>query len=162
MAVFEANKLFDKEKTDKSLKSTVWETPENVFQTMNKEFNFTIDVCALPENSKCKRFFSPIENGLKQSWKNEICWCNPPYGKEVKDWVKKAYLESFNGAKTVLLIPVKSNTNWWHEFIIPFAEVRFVKGRIAFIKDGVQFKEALPFPLAFVIFNTKVKHDLFN
>ena len=155
MPVFDNRKLFDKEKVEKSLNSTVWGTPPEVFDPINNEFRFTIDVCAIAENSKCKRFFSPEENGLKQDWSNEVCWCNPPYGNEVPKWCKKALSESKRGATTVLLIPCKTNTNWWHELVIPFSEVRFLRGRVKFIQNGIQSTQALPWPLAFVIYRPK-------
>lgn len=153
MAVFDAEKLFSVDKVNKSLENIHWGTPKEVFSPINKEFNFTIDVCAVAENTKCKRFFSTQDDGLSQSWKNEICWCNPPYGKDVVKWCKKALSERINGATTVLLIPCKTNTNWWHDLVIPYAEVRFLRGRVAFIyPDGHQSKHSLPWPLAFVIY----------
>lgn len=155
MAVFDKEKIFDKEKVSKSLDSIVWETPPEVFNPINKELNFTLDVCAIAQNTKCERYFTPILDGLKQSWKDEICWCNPPYGNDVKKWCKKAIQESYNGATTVLLIPCKTNTNWWHDLVIPFAEIRFLRGRVKFIQDGKQFSQALPWPLAYVIYHAK-------
>jgi len=153
MAVFDNKKLFDEDKVSKSLESTVWGTPPEIFNPINKEFGFTLDVCAIAENAKAVRFFTPIDNGLKQPWDNEVCWCNPPYGKEVKDWCKKALVQSKKGTTTVLLIPCKTNTNWWHDTVIPFAEVRFLRGRVKFVyPDGQQSTQALPWPLAFVIY----------
>ena len=73
-----------------SSKSDEWETPQKFFNELNKEFNFELDVCALPENAKCKQYYSPEQDGLKQEWKG-VCWCNPPYGREIGKWVKKAY-----------------------------------------------------------------------
>lgn len=157
MAVFDKEKLFDAEKVAKSLESIVWGTPIDLFAPINKEFGFTLDVCAISENAKCERFFTPQDNGLAQSWENEVCWCNPPYGKDVVKWIKKALQESKRGATTVLLIPCKTNTNWWHDFVIPFAEIRFLRGRVAFVyPNGEQSKQALPWPLAFVIYRPNV------
>lgn len=156
MAVFDKDKLFDADKVSKSLESVVWGTPKEIFNPIDKEFGFTLDVCAIEANSKCSKFFSPEQNGLNQSWSNEVCWCNPPYGKEVVRWCKKALSESYNGATTVLLIPCKTNTNWWHDYVIPYAEVRFIRGRIAFLyPDGTQSKQQLPWPLAFVIYKPR-------
>ena len=97
MAVFDKEKLFDAEKVNKSLESIVWGTPIELFAPINKEFGFTLDVCAIAENAKCERFFTPQDDGLSQSWENEVCWCNPPYGKDVVKWCKKALQESERG-----------------------------------------------------------------
>ena len=156
MPVFDNDKLFDPVKVEKSLESTIWGTPKEVFDPINKEFLFTLDVCAIAENAKCDRFFSPADDGMRQSWEGETCWCNPPYGKDVVKWCKKALSESKRGATTVLLIPCKTNTNWWHDFVIPFAEVRFLRGRVAFLyPDGKQSTQQLPWPLAFVIYRPR-------
>ncbi len=153
MAVFDKGKLFDEDKVNKSLESTVWGTPPEIFDKINAEFKFTLDVCAIAENAKAVRFFTPIDNGLKQPWDNEVCWCNPPYGREVSNWCKKALEQSKKGTTTVLLIPCKTNTNWWHDIVIPNAEVRFLRGRVKFMyTDGKQSTQALPWPLAFVIY----------
>ena len=157
MAVFDKEKLFDAEKVNKSLESIVWGTPIELFDPIDKEFRFTLDVCAISENAKCERFFTPQDDGLAQSWENEVCWCNPPYGKDVVKWCKKALAESKRGATTVLLIPCKTNTNWWHDFVMPYAEIRFLRGRVAFVyPNGEQSKQALPWPLAFVIYRPNV------
>ena len=152
MAVFDGKKLYDKDKVKKSLESIIWETPKEIFDPINEELNFTLDVCAIAENTKCKKFFTPQMNGLKQEWGNEICWCNPPYGNTVSKWCKKALEEARKGATTALLIPCKTNTNWWHDFVIPFAEIRFLRGRVRFIQNGIQFTNAFPFPLAIIIY----------
>ena len=157
MAVFDNKKLFDKEKVSKSLDSTIWGTPPEIFEPINKEFGFTLDVCAIAENTKCEKYFTPEMDGLKQSWENEICWCNPPYGNAVPKWCKKAIAEAENGATTVLLIPCKTNTNWWHDLVIAKAEIRFLRGRVKFIQNGQQFTQALPWSLAFVIYRGKEK-----
>ena len=76
-----------------SSKTDLWSTPIDFFEMLNKEFRFTTDVCATPENAKCDRFYSPDQDGLLQSWRG-FCWMNPPYGSEIKKWVEKAYLSS--------------------------------------------------------------------
>lgn len=155
MAVFDKDKLFDKDKVSKSAASTVWETPPEVFDPVNDEFNFTLDVCATPQNAKCDRYLTEAKDGLLSSWDGEVCWCNPPYGKDVKKWCKKALDQSKKGTTTVLLIPCKTNTNWWHDLVIPFAEIRFLRGRVRFIQDGVQYDNAYVWSLAFVIYHGK-------
>lgn len=71
-----------------------WATPQTFFDELNKEFNFTLDPCATPQNAKCKRYFTKEINGLAQSWQGEIVFCNPPYGRDLKNWVEKAYNET--------------------------------------------------------------------
>ena len=126
-----------------SSKTDMWATPQGFFDELNKEFGFTIDVCAIPENAKCKRFFSPDVDGLKQEWIG-VCWCNPPYGKEIGKWVKKAH-DSI--CTTVALLPARTDTRWFHDYILGKAEIRFVRGRLKF--GGAS--TSAPFPSMVVI-----------
>jgi phage N-6-adenine-methyltransferase len=130
-----------------------WETPQDLFDKLNAEFGFTLDVCATAENAKCKRFFTPEDDGLKQSWAGEVCFCNPPYGKNIKDWADNAhYHANMSGATVVMLIPARTDSGWWHDHIIGSgAEVRFLKGRIKF--KGAKYNA--PFPSAVVVFRPK-------
>lgn len=80
-----------------SSKTNEWETPQDLFDKLDQEFNFTLDPCATDENAKCDRYYTIKEDGLKQSWKGETVFCNPPYGRQIKDWVKKCYTESLGG-----------------------------------------------------------------
>lgn len=122
-----------------------WETPESVFDPLNKEFEFTLDVCASNENKKCANFYSIQENGLIQEWKG-ICWMNPPFGSQGK-WVKKAYESSRNGATVVCLLPTRTNTEWFHNYCLR-GEIRFIRGRPKF-KGAIH---GLPQPLMIVVF----------
>jgi len=122
-----------------------WETPSSIFNPLNKEFNFDIDVCATSKNTKCSKFFSVEENGLEQAWKG-VCWMNPPFGEQSK-WVKKAYEESKNGNTIVCLLPARTNTHWWHNYCMK-GEIRFILGRPKFV--GAKY--GLPQPLAIVVF----------
>ena len=133
----------------------MWGTPQKFFDELNKEFNFEIDVCAVPENAKCKKFFSPEVDGLKQSWGGYTSvWCNPPYGKEMPKWIEKAHRTwKEHGNTIVMLIPARTDTKAFHEFIYHQAELRFVKGRLKF-NDG---KNPAPFPSMVVIFRGKEK-----
>jgi phage N-6-adenine-methyltransferase len=124
-----------------------WVTPSNLFQVLDDEFHFTLDVAASRDNAKCDKFFTVDDDGLKCDWGHEICWMNPPYNNK-KKWVIKAYNASLNGATVVCLIPARTNTNWWHDYCMK-GEVRFIRGRVKF--DGA--KHGLPQPLAFVIFS---------
>jgi phage N-6-adenine-methyltransferase len=110
-----------------------WATPSEIFGPLCDEFGFTLDVCATSENAKLIRFFSPEQNGLLQTWAPERCWMNPPYGREMDKWILKAYQESQNGALVVALVPSRTDTKWFHEYVLGKSEIRFVKGRIRFV-----------------------------
>lgn len=137
-----------------SSKSVTWETPQEFFDKLDTEFHFTLDAAALKENAKCKNYYTPEENGLKKEW-NGIVWCNPPYGrKETGLWVRKAYEEYMRGCKTiVMLLPARTDTKWFHEYIYGKAEIRFVKGRLKF--GGA--KDAAPFPSMVVVFQKEME-----
>src|SRR5439155_26774834 len=92
-----------------------WETPQPIFDKLNEEFGFTLDVCATTVNTKCPKFFTKETDGLSQDWSQDTCWMNPPYGREIGKWIKKAYEESQRGAVVVCLLPSRTDTKWWHE-----------------------------------------------
>lgn len=126
-----------------------WETPQKLFDELNKEFNFTIDAAADAENRKCERYYTKQENAPEKSWKNERVFLNPPYGRELPKWVKKAAEEAKNkNTIIVMLIPARTDTKWFHDYIYKKAEIRFIKGRLKFGDGG---KDA-PFPSMVVIF----------
>ncbi|MFD1705257.1 DNA N-6-adenine-methyltransferase [Siminovitchia sediminis] len=129
----------------------MWATPQDFFDKLNAEFNFELDVCATEDNAKCSKYYSPEEDGLQQEWKG-ICWMNPPYGRVIGDWVKKAYESSLKGATVVCLLPARTDTKWWHDYCMK-GEIRFVKGRLKFGES----KNSAPFPSAVVIFGDKAK-----
>ena len=131
-----------------SSKTPEWETPQDLFDQLNKEFNFDLDVCATKENAKCERYYTKDDNGLIQDWSGNV-WCNPPYGREIGKWVSKAYLESHKGV-IVMLVPARTDTRWFHDWIYKCrsCEVRFLKGRLKFGKS----KNSAPFPSMVVIF----------
>lgn len=124
----------------------LWETPQGFFDALNSEFGFTLDVCALPDNAKCAAFFTKEQDGLKQPWQG-VCWCNPPYGREIGKWVQKAYESSLEGATVVLLLPARTDTKWFHDYCVK-GDIRFIKGRLKF--EGSQ--NSAPFPSMVVIF----------
>ena len=140
--------------TDVMFSSTtdMWATPQNFFDELNREFNFSLDACALPSNAKCEKFFTPEQDGLSQNWEGNV-WCNPPYGRDVGNWVAKAYESAHSGTETVvvMLLPARTDTKWFHEYIYGKAEVRFVKGRLKF-GDGTN---SAPFPSMVVVFRPK-------
>ncbi|WP_244735698.1 phage N-6-adenine-methyltransferase [Lactococcus lactis] len=132
-----------------SSKTDLWSTPWNFFENLNDEFHFTLDPCSTHENAKCYKHFTIEEDGLLQDWGNEVVFCNPPYGRQIKDWVKKSYEESQKDNTTVvMLIPARTDTIYFHEYIYHRAEIRFIKGRLKF-GDA---KNAAPFPSMVVIF----------
>ena len=130
-----------------SSKTDLWETPQEFFDRLNDEFGFELDVCALPENAKCARYFTPEMDGLAQPW-NGVCWCNPPYGREIGSWVRRALLSSAAGNTVVMLLPARTDTRWFHDYIYGKAEIRFIRGRLKF--GGC--KNSAPFPSMLVIF----------
>lgn len=133
-----------------SSKTAEWETPQEFFDELNAEFNFTLDPCATPDNAKCKKYYTIKENGLKQNWEGETVFCNPPYGRAIKDWVKKCYEEAQKPNTTVvMLIPARTDTNYFHDYIYGKAkEIRFIRGRLKFGNA----KNAAPFPSMVVVF----------
>jgi phage N-6-adenine-methyltransferase len=130
-----------------SSKTDLWATPQDFFERLNGRFNFELDVCALPENAKCEKFYSPEQDGLKQQWSG-VCWMNPPYGREIGAWMKKAYESSLQGATVVCLVPSRTDTAWWHNYAVK-GEIEFIKGRLKFGGN----KNPAPFPSAVVVFS---------
>lgn len=124
----------------------LWETPRAFFEQLDAEFDFEIDVCALPSNAKCARYFTPEMNGLAQRWWG-MCWMNPPYGRQIGTWVRKAYEASLEGTTVVCLLPARTDTAWWHDYCMR-GEIRLVRGRLRF-GDA---RASAPFPSAVVIF----------
>lgn len=136
-----------------------WETPDDLFQQWNNIYNFDLDVCATKHNTKCKKFYSPKTNGLKQRWRGN-CWMNPPYGRELKKWVEKAHRSSMTGKCCVVcLIPARTDTKMFHDYIwdkelgrpYPGIQVHFLKGRVKF--KGAE--ASAPFPSMIVVFGEK-------
>ncbi len=126
-----------------------WETPDEIFEPLAKEFKIVLDVCATNENHKCATWFTKEQNGLLQDWSTfSACWMNPPFGNQSK-WVRKAYKESQKGTTVVCLLPCRTNTNWWHDYCMK-GEIRFIRGRPVF--KGAKY--GLPLPLAIVIFKS--------
>ena len=132
-----------------SSKTNEWSTPKAFFDKLNKEFNFTLDPCATSENAKCTKYFTVEDDGLKQDWSKDTVFMNPPYGREIKRWIKKAYEESQKGATIVCLIPSRTDTAYWHNYIFGKADdIRFIKGRLKFGGS----KNPAPFPSAIIIY----------
>lgn len=128
-----------------------YETPDYIYTPLDKEFGFTLDPCCTHKTAKTKRHFTPEENGLMQSWQNEIVFMNPPYG-DIKKWMAKAYTEALKGSEIVCLVPSRTSTAWWHDYAMQ-GEIRFIRGRIKFVDT----KHNAPFPSAIIIFRDKVQ-----
>lgn len=122
-----------------------WETPQWLFDILNDEFHFTVDVCALPDNTKCPVYFTPDDDGLEQEWTG-TCWMNPPYGREIKAWMEKATQSAQNGATVVCLVPARPDTEWWWENCIQH-EIRLIRGRLKWPDSDT----AAPFPSAVIV-----------
>lgn len=127
-----------------------WETPQWLYDQLHNEFNFVLDPCCDATNQKCKiGYWKGINDGLKESWhEHKSVFMNPPYGKEIGKWVKKAYEESQNQTTVVCLLPARTDTKWFHDYILGKSEIRFLKGRLKF--GGC--KNSAPFPSMIVVF----------
>ena len=131
-----------------SSQTDLWATPQAFFDTLNAEFHFDLDVCATPENAKCEQYYTKQQDGLAQKWLGTR-WMNPPYGREIWKWVKKAH-ESANSemATVVCLLPARTDTRWFHDYIYGKAEIRFVRGRLKFGDS----QNSAPFPSMIAVF----------
>ena len=127
-----------------------WETPQEIFSLCDAEFRFDLDVCAKACNAKCARYFTPEIDGLAQEWRGR-CWMNPPYGREIGRWMKKAWLSAQTTADVVVcLVPAMTDTAWWHEWAVR-GEIRFLRKRVRFVGA----KSSAPFPSALVVFRRR-------
>lgn len=140
-----------------------WGTPQNLFDTLNREFGFTLDPCADEDNHKCDKYYTVKQDGLAQDWSGETVFCNPPYSRKTKTdpgqmaWIKKCYEESLKGNTVVMLIPARTDTIMFHDYIIGKADIRFIKGRIKFEDKKGEKKEAAPFPSMIVVYDNRKK-----
>ena len=125
----------------------LWATPQDFFDKQNATYGFTLDVCATADNAKCARYFTEADDGLAQAWQG-VCWMNPPYGRTIGQWMKKAYESSQAGATVVCLVPARTDTRWWHDYAMK-GQIEFIRGRLKFGSA----KNSAPFPSALVIFN---------
>jgi phage N-6-adenine-methyltransferase len=129
-----------------------WATPQDFFDKLDKIYHFTLDPCASIDNFKCLKYYTIEDDGLKQDWRGETVFVNPPYGrKESGDWVKKCYEESLKPNTTVvMLLPARTDTRWFHNYCL--------KGRVEFIKGRLKFGNSptpAPFPSMVVVFGEK-------
>lgn len=130
----------------------LWATPQDFFDLCARRFGpFELDVCASPENAKCERYFTKDADGLAQDWTG-VCWMNPPYGREIGKWMRKAYESSLRGATVVCLVPARTDTAWWHDWAAR-GSVEFIRGRLKFGGSP----NSAPFPSALVVFRPKLE-----
>jgi phage N-6-adenine-methyltransferase len=147
-----------------SSKSAEWETPQDFFDRLNQTHDFTLDPCSTPENTKCVKHYTRVQDGLSRDWGGHNVFVNPPYGREMKKWVKKAFEESQKPDTTVvMLIPARTDTRYWHDYCMKADLIYFVKGRLHFknkvIADytGKTKTSPAPFPSAVIVFKGKAK-----
>jgi len=146
-----------------SSKSDEWETPQDLFDKLNKEFNFTLDPCATKDNHKCNKYYTIEDDGLSKDWSGETVFVNPPYGRSIGKWVKKCYEEYLKGTTVVMLIPSRTDTKWFHQYIYNKTEFRLLKGRLKFVnrlfpswnEEGNYKLSPAPFPSMIVIYKNK-------
>lgn len=148
-----------------SSKSNEWETPQDLFDKLNADYHFTLDPASTEENHKCDKYYTKENDGLSKDWRGEVVFCNPPYGKEIGVWVKKCYDESRRGVKIVLLVPSRTDTRWFHEYLYnrdgDGIRIEFLRGRLRFTNrtfpswrpDGNFEASPATFPSMLVYFN---------
>lgn len=137
-----------------SSKKMDWCTPQDFFDELNAEFHFVLDAAATEKTKKCKSCYTPETDGLSNSWDfGGAVFCNPPYGREIGKWVKKAYNEAQKAITVVLLIPSRTDTTYFHDYIYGRAEIRFVRGRLRFTDEDGNQADPAPFPSMVVIYN---------
>lgn len=140
-----------------SSKSNEWNTPQDLFNTLDDIFGFSLDPCSTRESAKCLKYFTEKDNGLTKSWEGETVFMNPPYGREIGKWMKKAYDESRKeGTVVVCLIPSRTDTKYWHDYAMKAESIYFVKGRLKFGRSPQESHTSkgapAPFPSAIVVF----------
>ena len=130
-----------------SRKTDEWETPKDLYQTLDAEFRFSLDPCSTDINAKCENHYTAKDDGLTKNWEGQRVFYNPPYSK-VKQWVHKCYEEAKKpGTVVVALLPSRTDTKWFHDYVLDKAEIRFIRGRLKF--SGAQYNA--PFPSMIVI-----------
>ena len=144
------------QKTMFSSSSGEWATPQDFFEKLNWRFGpFDLDPCATPYNTKCANFYTEVEDGLTKDWGGHIVFVNPPYGRGIEQWIVKGYQESQKqDTRVVMLIPARTDTKYWHDYVMKAKEIHFIKGRLTF-GDA---KNAAPFPSAVIVFENTSPH----
>ena len=134
-----------------SSRSCEWETPQDLFDELDREFHFTLDPCSTDDNAKCKKHYTKEQDGLLQDWTGETVFCNPPYGRDIAAWCKKCYQHYTSGGTAVMLVHARTDTAWFHDWVYGKAELRFIKGRVKF--GGSKYNA--PFPSMIAVYKSK-------
>ncbi|WP_084174987.1 phage N-6-adenine-methyltransferase [Afifella pfennigii] len=136
-----------------SSRTEEWETPPALFERLDRIFGFRLDACASPANRKCETWFSAADNALERSWaEHGRVWLNPPYGRRIAGFMRKAFEESQKGALVVALVPARTDTLWWHEWVNGKADIVFLKGRLKYLDENRRERSPAPFPSALVVY----------
>lgn len=126
-----------------------YETPKELFDKYDNIYHFTLDACADSKNTLVSKYYDKTTDCRIQDWSGEVVWMNPPYGREIGSFIKKAYEENKNhSVKTVMLLPARTDTEWFHKYIYrkKCAKITFLKGRLHFCQNGIPDKNGAPFP----------------
>ncbi|EOT38241.1 phage N-6-adenine-methyltransferase [Enterococcus dispar] len=141
-----------------------WETPQELFDNLNNEFDFELDAFASDKNAKCKHFFTERDDAFQQDWtKYKSIFINPPYTSKVQDEVLKKINDTISSnwmGVIVLLIPARTDTKRWHDYIFNKADdIRFIKGRLRFEVDGIP-RGSSTFPSAVIVYDLRNKEEV--
>lgn len=135
-----------------SSKKMDWETPQVLFEQLNRKFKFDLDACASDENHKIDNYFTEKDDALVQKWGGNV-FVNPPYGRSIGDFIKKAYEEHLRDPNRfiVMLVPSRTDTRYWQDYVIDKSTIKYIRGRLKFEVDGVA-TDAAPFPSALLVY----------
>jgi site-specific DNA-methyltransferase (adenine-specific) len=136
-----------------------WRTPRELFDPLLAEFGFTIDVCSSDDNALLTRHWTEVDEALLRSWAGERVWMNPPFGRQIKRWMEKAWTESVSAEVIVALVPSRTDTFWWHEYAMKADEIRFLRKRLRFGSVSVSGRDTAPFPSSLCIFRGTPSED---
>lgn len=143
-----------------SSKNMDWCTPQSFYEELDREFHFTLDPASTDRSAKCVNHYTVKDDGLSQSWGGQVVFCNPPYGRAISRWVQKGYEESQKPNTTVvMLIPARTDTSYFHNYIFGKAEVRFLRGRLKFTDEDGDEYDAAPFPSAVIIWRSSESEE---
>ena len=137
-----------------STKTGEWSTPDELFDMLNVLHNFDLDVCATPDNAKCVQYYTKEDNAFHKVWHRDgkRIWMNPPYGRKIIDWVRKAYIEAQHDCVVVCLLPARTDTKWFHD-LCTHGDITFLRGRLKFGNS----KNSAPFPSMIVVFGERTE-----
>lgn len=135
--------------------SVEWGTPPAVYAALDQQYHFTLDAAAAPINAKHIRHLTKDVDALGLDWSGETVFCNPPYGRDLGRWVRKGLYEAVErsrGAVVVMLLPARTDVAWFHDYVLPHGEVRFIRGRLGYTRGGASRRARAPFASMVVVF----------